>query len=183
LLGTVTSFVCPPDPGGGVIVGGPGPDYLVLIVDGVTHRLSASCANVQPSAAPGAPEPATWAAFAHFKTLLADPSSWLGDEIGPAIAYEPARLAVLVLPYESAAPTPAPSQVARWPLAQSFASFGVSFPGARCAVVSGADTARLLVAVKPALPDTVFRDARGALAQLVVRAFMPGEPDPCQVQA
>ena len=39
--------------------------------------------------------------------------------------------------------------------------------------------APLLAAVKPIGADTVFRDGTGALATLIVRPFMPGEPDPC----
>jgi hypothetical protein len=179
LLGPVTSFACPPDPSGGEVIGGPGPDYLELSVDGVTHELIATCATVQPSVAPGTPEPGTWAAFKHFRALLSDPSGWLGTEIGPAVAYDPDQLAVLVIPVEAGAPTPAPNQVVAWPLAASFATFGVPFSGAHCAVVSGGDIATLLGAARTASLDTVFRDGRGVLAQLTVRPFMPGEPDPC----
>jgi hypothetical protein len=180
LLGEATSFVCPPDKNGGVVVGGAGPEFLELVVDGVTHELTASCESVQPSVAPGTPEPATWAAFERFRTLLSNASSWLGDEIGPAVAYDADRLAVLVIPAESSPATPNPADVVPWPLAGRFASFGVTYARDRCAVVSGPDAAVLLTAVRPASADTVFRDGRGAFAQLIVRAFMPGEPDPCR---
>lgn len=177
LLGPVTTFPCPPS--GGEVIGGPGPDFLVLTVDGVTHELSATCATIRPSLAPGTPEPATWAAFEHFKALLADPSDWLGDAIGPAVAYDPDRLAVLVVPVEAGAPTPPPNQSVIWPLAAPLATFGAPFAEARCAVVSGTDVGALLAAVRPVGADTVFRDGAGVLATLIVRAFMPGEPDPC----
>jgi hypothetical protein len=178
LLGSVTEFPCPPDPSMDEVIGGPGPDYFVLIVDGARYELRATCSSVRPSPAPGTPEPGTWAAVRHFRALLWDPSSWLGAEIGPAVAYDPDQLAVLVVPIEPGAPTPAPNQFVAWPLG-SFGSFGSPYSGARCAVVSGADTPALLTAVKPALHDAVFSDGSGALAQVIVRVFMPGEPDPC----
>lgn len=177
LLGTVTTFPCPPS--GGEVIGGPGPDFLVIGLDGVIYQLSATCATARPSLAPGTPEPATWAAFQHFKALLADPSGWLGAEIGPAVIYDPDRLAVLVMPVEAGAPTPPANQLVSWPLAGPFTTFGAPFAGARCAVVSDADVAPLLAAVKPVGADTVFRDGTGALATLIVRPFMPGEPNPC----
>lgn len=179
LLGEATSFVCPPDENGGVVVGGPGPEFLVLVVNGVTHELSATCEGAQPSVPPGTPVPGTWAAFRRFTTLLSDPSSWLGAEIGPSVAYDPDRMAVLVIPLGSSPATLDPAEVVPWPLAGRFASFGVPYAGNRCAVVSGPDAAALLAAVKPASADTVFRDGEGALAQLIVRTSMPGEPDPC----
>jgi hypothetical protein len=179
LLGTDTTFDCPPDENGGDIIGGPGPRFLVLTVNGVTRELRAGCSTVEPTPALGTPQPATWAAFQRFRSLLADPASWLGSEIGPAVTYDPDKLAVLAVALDSTAPSPGPADVVRWPLATAFASFGVAFNGYRCAVVSGPDATALLAAVRPANTSTAFRDARGALAQLVVRAFMPGEPDPC----
>jgi hypothetical protein len=179
LLGEATSFVCPPAENGGVVVGGPGPTFLELVVNGVTYELSATCESAQPSVTPGTPAPATWAAFRRFTTLLSDASSWLGAEIGPAVAYDPDRLAVLVIPVDPSPATPNPADVVPWPLAGRFDSFGVAYAWGRCAVVSGPHTAALLAAVRPASADTVFRDGRGALAQLIVRTFMPGEPDPC----
>ena len=177
LLGAVTTFPCPPS--GDEVIGGPGPDFLVLGVGGVIYELTATCATVRPSLAPGTPEPATWAAFQHFKALLEDPSAWLGDEIGPAVAYDPDQLAVLVVPVEAGTPSPDPNLVVGWPLAGPFGTFGAPFAGARCAVVEGSDVTALLAAVRPVGADTVFRDGTGALATLIVRAFMPGEPGPC----
>jgi len=60
------------------MMAGTGADYLVLIVGGVTHEITASCPYEQPTPGPGSPAPATWAAFQHFKNLLSDPASWLG---------------------------------------------------------------------------------------------------------
>jgi hypothetical protein len=69
--------------------------------------------------------------------------------------------------------------VVKWPVATPFASFGVAYAGGRCAVMMGADATALVTAVKPVYVTAVFRDGGGNFAQLVVRAFMPGEPDPC----
>jgi hypothetical protein len=179
LLGTNDTFVCPPDENGGESVGGSGSDFLVLIVDRVASELTAACSSPRPSLAPGIPEPATWAAFQRFRTLLSDPSSWLGAEVGPPVAYDPDQLAVVVRPSDASAPKPNPADVVAWPLAGRFRSFGVSFAGERCAVVSGADAAALLTTVSSADADTAVRDGGGTFAQLIVRPLMPGEPDPC----
>lgn len=178
LLGSATSFVCPHganDP----MMAGTGADYLVLIVGGVTHEITASCPYEQPTPGPGSPAPATWAAFQHFKNLLSDPASWLGAEVGPETPYNPAQLAVLAVISDVSAETPNPADVVRWPLAMPFASFGIASFGDRCAVVAGSDAATLLPVVKAADATTEFRDGTGAFAELIVRVFMPGEPDPC----
>ncbi|MGD0015604.1 MAG: hypothetical protein ABSD56_14475 [Bryobacteraceae bacterium] len=182
LLGTVTSFECPhgeDDP----MMAGTATQHLVLIVGGASHEVTASCPYQQPSPAPGIPAPATWAAFQHFVSLLSDPASWLGAEIGPASPYDPDKLAVLAVPMETgpdaSAETPNPVDVMAWPLTAPFTMFGVGSLGGRCAVVEGADAAALLPVVKVAYGTTVFRDRTGAFASVIVRAFMPGEPDPC----
>jgi hypothetical protein len=182
LLGASASFVCPHGPDDGMKAG-TATQHLVLAVGGVSREMTASCPYVEPTPGPGLPAAATWAAFQRFVKLLADPSSWLGAQIGPATAYDPDRLAVLAVPMEAgpdaSAETPNPADVMAWPLATPFASFGVAAFGDRCAVVQGADVAKLLPVVKTANVSTVFRDSRGAYASLVVRAFMPGEPSPC----
>ena len=179
LLGAVSSFVCPHDPNAPMMAG-TAIDHLVLTVDGLTHQLSASCPYQQPSPGPGAPAPATWAAFEHFKKLLSDPTSWLGAQAGPQMAYNATQLAVLEALTDVSAGTPEPANVVQWPLATPFASFGVAFFGYRCGVVSGSDAARLLPVVKGASETTVFRDASGVFGDVIVRAFLPGEPNPCQ---
>ena len=125
LLGTVTSFECPHDPNAGMMAG-TGTDHLVVIVGGVTHEITSSCPYEQPTPGPGAPAPATWAAFQHFKKLLSDPSSWLGAEAGPETTYDARRLAVLAGNRDVSAETPNPANVVQWPLAPPFASFGVA---------------------------------------------------------
>ncbi len=182
LLGSETSFKCPEAVSSGVVgdvQGGAGPSFLVLMVNGVGYDVTASCSSVAPTAAPGTPVPGTYAAFQRFQKLLSDPSSWLGAEVGPETAYDPDRLAVLAIPFDTSAGSPEPAQVVKWPLATPFASFGVAYAGGRCAVVTGADATALATAVKPTDITAVSRDGGGDFAQLVVRAFMPGEPDPC----
>ncbi len=180
LLGPMTSFDCPDDKGL-IVAGGAGPDYLEMVANGVRYELSSSCpdAGAIPTPTMGTSKSGTWAAFQRFRELLSNPSSWLGSEIGPAVVYDPDTLAVLALPVDPSAGTPSTSDVRPWPLATPFASFGVAYAEGRCAVVTGRDAAALLPVVKSAYVESVFRDADGALAALVVRVFMPGEPDPC----
>jgi hypothetical protein len=178
LLGTATSFVCPHganDP----MMAGTGTDHLVLIVKGVTHQLTASCPYQQPTPGAGTPTPATWAAFQRFKTMLSDPSAVLGANVSSETAYDPDKLAVLAMPSDNSGGTPNPANVVQWPLTPPFTMFGVGAFGDRCAVVSGSDATALLPVVKAAYESTVFRDRTGAFAAVIVRAFMPGEPDPC----
>lgn len=181
LLGPAASFVCPHG-AGDPMMAGTATDYLVLTVGGATHEMSAACPYQQPTPGPGAPAPATWAAFERFTKLLSNPAGWLGAEAGPQKPYDPTQLAVLVVPSDvstdSAGP-PDPANVVRWPLVTPFASFGIAAYGDRCAVVSGSDEARLLAVGKGASATAVFLDGTGAFAGLIVRAFMPGESDPC----
>ncbi len=179
LLGPAISFVCPhgaDDP----MMAGTGIDHLVLIVGGVTHQSTASCPYQQPTPGPGAPTPATWAAFEHFKALLAAPASWLGAEVGSATAYQASQLAVLAVIQDVSLGTPDPANVVQWPLTTPFASFGIASYGDRCGVVTGSDAATLLAVVQGADETTVFRDSGSDFAALIVRVFLPGEPDPCQ---
>jgi len=174
VAGATTTFVCP-HAADAPMMAGTATEHLVLTVNGATHSLTASCPYQEPPLGSGKPAAGTWAAFRHFKNLLADPAAWLKTAAGSATAYDPDRLAVLV---EASGSGEVPL-VADWPLA-SFATFGVEFGGGRCAVVSGGDAATLLPVVKAATDATVFRDADGTVADVIVRAFLPGEPDPCK---
>jgi hypothetical protein len=178
LVGKSTDFVCPHSEDSGMIAGS-GVDHLVLIVGGVSREMSSSCPYPQPTPGTGKPAPATWAAFERFKKLLADPSAWLGSAVGPATGYTPDRLAVLLTIHDPVAESFSPVAVTKWPLATPIATFGVEIAGMRCGVVSGKDAATLLPVVKSAAGDSIFRDAGGTYADLVVRAFLPGEPNPC----
>ena len=174
LLGKSAALVCP-HAADAPMMAGTATEHLVLTVNGSTATLTASCPYQQP-AANSKPAAGTWAAFEKLKKLLADPVAWLGSGAGNLTPYDPDRLAVLAEVDDTSGERPL---VADWPLAP-FASFGVDFAGGRCAVVTGADEAALLPVVKAATESTAFRDDDDALADLVVRAFMPGEPDPCQ---
>jgi hypothetical protein len=178
LLGKSTDFVCPHSADSGMIAGS-GVDHLVLIVGGVSHEMSSSCPYPQPTPGTGKPAPATWAAFERFKELLADPSAWLGSAVGPATGYTPDSLAVLLTIHDPVAESFSPVNVTQWPLTTPLASFGIEVAGMRCGVVSGKDAATLLPVVKSAPGETMFRDGADSYADLVVRAFMPGEPSPC----
>jgi hypothetical protein len=178
LLGKSATFECPHSPDAGMIAG-LGTDHLVLIVGGVSHEMTSSCNYERPTPAPGKPAPATWAAFERFETLLADPAAWLGNALGQATAYTPGTLAVLADIHDPVAESFTPVGVTQWPLAVHLASFGVDVAGARCGLVTGKDAATLLPVVKAAREDAMFHDASGTYADLVVRAFMPGEPNPC----
>jgi hypothetical protein len=193
LLGTTTEFSCPHDPGDQAMAG-TGITHLLMIVGGVTHELSAGCAYEQPTPAPGTPAPGTWAAWRHFDDLLSDPTSWLAAYLGPVVEYDAESLAVLLEPFtvDPGSETPNPANVVTWPLG-TFASFGVDIGGGgegpvlRCAVVTGTDAATLLPIAEAATTgegtDTVFSDGSGTFAGMIVRAFLPGEPDPCGSQA
>ena len=114
------------------------------------------------------------------RTCSPIPRAGFGAQVGPETPYKATQLAVLAVLTDVSAGTPEPANVAQWPLATPFASFGIAFFGYRCGVVSGSDAATLLPVVKGASETTVFRDARGVFGDVIVRVFMPGEPDPCQ---
>jgi len=80
---------------------------------------------------------------------------------------------------------PNPADVARWPLATPFASFGIASFGDRCAVAAGLDAATLLPVVKAVDATTEFRDGTGAFAELIVRVFNAGRAGslPCGIVA
>jgi hypothetical protein len=152
--------------------------HLELIVDGVRYELSGDPAALMRCRC--IPEPGTNGAFAVFWQRLTDVPGWLGQEVGESSAYDPDRLAVLAqMPVEDGSGI-TPNEV-DWPLTTPLASFGTAFgsTGERCAVVSGTDLAKLLPVVKEANQLTRFVDSSGARRTLLVRALLPGEPNPC----
>jgi hypothetical protein len=150
--------------------------HLQLVIDGVTYELSGSCASGPATAAAA---PGSSAAYSAFLYRLASLHAWIGPELGPSVAYTPSSLAVLLTP-----PTEAqglsPNQVS-WPLATPFASFGSPMGSAdyRCAVVSGADLAKLLPAVQAGNQLTRFVDSQAVEKSLQARVLLPGETGPC----
>jgi hypothetical protein len=171
LLGTKTDFAEQPMPGSITC-------HVQLIVDGVTHDLTGQCGSTgaQNTAAPGSS-----GAFAAFWNKLTSLSAWLGRELGPSVAYVPSRLAILVTPPEPSQGGPMAPNQKPWPLAAPFASFGspMGSPDDRCAVLSGADLAKLLPAVQAGNQLTRFVDSQSVERSLQARVLLPGEADPC----
>jgi hypothetical protein len=171
LLGTKSDFTGAPMPGS--MLG-----HIELVAGGTKYELTGSPAV---DATDGAtPAPSTPAAFAAFWNKITGLAMWLPDELGQSSSYEPTQLAVLALPPTDAPAPIKPTEVA-WPLATPFAQFGTALGTNtyRCAVVSGADLAKLGPVVKQANQLTRFVDGAGTRDSLVVRVLVPGEPSPC----
>lgn len=171
LLGSVSDFTGTPM--AGAVVG-----HIEMIVDGATYGLTGSPgAAVAPGASPA---PATAAAFAEFWQELSGLGMWLPDELGQSSAYEPQSLAILTLPPTDATSGLKPNEVT-WPLATPFAQLGTAMgnDAYRCAVVTGADLAKLLPVVQQSNQLTLFVDSAGVKDSLLVRVMVPGEPSPC----
>jgi len=151
--------------------------HIELRIDGVTRELSGPVPTgvVSDSAAPGTP-----AAYQRFWSQITSINAWLATDLGQGKSFTPTSLAVLVTP-----PTEATAGIAAnekpWPLASTFATFGKPLGGSayRCATVTGSDAAALLTVVVDSNQLTHFTDSAGAKASLLVRAMLPGEPDPC----
>ena len=92
-----------------------------------------------------------------------------------------ASLAVLVTPPADSASGAITPATAQWPLAAPFATSGTAFGNVadRCAVVTGADLAKLLPVVQASNVLTRFTDSAGATMSIQVRALVPGEESPC----
>jgi hypothetical protein len=150
--------------------------HVQMVVEGVTYDLTGSVSvSDGVSATPG-----TAAAFEAFWQKLADTTGWLGTALGAATPYEPARLAVLAMPPVEPSAGINANEVP-WPLVTPFNSFGTAYGGTgnRCAVVSGADLAKLLPVVKQSNQLTRFVDGDGVKDSLLVRVLVPGEASPC----
>lgn len=176
LLGAVTDFT-----GGGVMPGGR-VGQLQIVVDDVTYDLVGNPdAAVRCQGGRCAAEVGSVEAFAAFWQQLSFLDPWLGDELGPTIAYDPERLAVLFS--DPAPPEPGlGQQPATWPLDEAFAAIGVEYPGrpgSRCVTLTGEDVATALPLLRAANQLTVFLDTvddqRSAMALVVV----PGAESPC----
>jgi hypothetical protein len=151
--------------------------HIELRIYGVTRELTGPLPTglVPDSSAPGTP-----AAYQLFWNQVTSVNSWLAADLGQGKSFTPTSLAVLVTP-----PTEATAGIAAneksWPLTSTFATFGKLYGGSvyRCATVTGADAAALLAVVVESNQLTHFTDSAGAKASLLVRAMLPGEPDPC----
>ncbi len=171
LLGTISDF--PGAPMAGAVTG-----HIQMIVDGTTYDLTGSPDAVATAGA--TPAPGTAAAFAAFWQKLTELAMWLPDELGQSSAYEPESMAVLALPPTDATNGMKPNDVA-WPLATPFSKLGTAMgnDAYRCAVVTGADLAKLLPVVQRSNQLTRFVDSAKVTDSLLVRAMVPGESNPC----
>lgn len=169
LLGTKADFTAGSMPGS--VTG-----HIQLVVNGTTYDLTGSPDVGQTLQTPA---PGSAAAFVAFWGDIGGLAMWLPADLGQSAPYEPDRLAVLAVPPQQTSGI-TPSEVP-WPLSTPFAAFGVPFGGnaTRCAVVSGADLAKLEPVVRQANQLTRFADAAGIRDSLQVRVMVPGEPNPC----
>ncbi len=171
LLGSTSDFIGSP-------MAGAMTAHIQLIIDGTTYNLTGSTDAAAPAGATSAP--GTAAAFATFWQKLTELAMWLPDDLGQSSAYEPSSLAVLALPPTAASSGIKPN-VVTWPLATPFSKLGTAMGNVayRCAVVTGADLTSLLPVVQQSNQLTRFVDSAKVTDSLLVRAMVPGEPNPC----
>jgi hypothetical protein len=159
-------------PPGGVVCN------VTIVVAGVTHDLSGTCAADDPAAAAS---PGTARAFGDFVAKMQSLGTWLAADLDSSVPWDPSSLAVLAVPPTADAGGPITPAQATWPLAVPFSRFGTAAGSAdnRCAVVSGGDLAVLLPAIEAGNALTRFTDSEGIEKSLQARPMMPGEPSPC----
>jgi hypothetical protein len=171
LLGSTSDFSG--EPMAGAVTGN-----IQLIVGGTTYDMTGSPNAV--AAAGATPAPGTAAAFAAFWQDITGLGMWLPDELGQSSAYEPDSLAVLAMPPTGDTSGIKPN-VVPWPLATPFSKLGTAMgnDAYRCAVITGADLAKLLPVVRQSNQLTRFVDGAKVEDSLLVRVMVPGEPNPC----
>ena len=173
----------PTDLSGAPLPGAP-TGHLLFVIDGVEREVvgrtdSQIVCITTPCEAP----PATPEAFGGFWSLLSNLDAWLPGELGSQTPYDPERLAILLTEPKLDATLPPAS--AGWPLDGPMSKFGVVFsspegiPPVRCGVVEGEDLAAALLAFRNGNELTRWTDETGDERGLLVRALVPGEPDPC----
>ena len=176
LLGDTTDF------SGDAAMPGARLGQIELVIDGQRRVLTGKPdAVVRCGGARCIAEPGTPGAFAAFWQNLTLAQGWLGAELGPAIDYQPDRVALLLTAPSADNSGLAPAPVA-WPFETALAEAGVAYPsgeGDRCVTLSG----DALVAVWPDLLNgnqlTVFVDQAGGQAAPIVRVLVPGDESPC----
>lgn len=176
LLGKKTDFLGVAAMPGGIT------GTIELDVDGVPRILTGEpdsqmlCILPECDPIPGTPE-----AFGDFWRKLADPASWLAEELGPEAPFAADAYAVLVGP----PPDPDASlgaQLQEWPLQEPIATFGgpVANGTYRCGIVAGddADTLRPALEAANQLTQWVEDETTSATFGLTVRPIVAGE-NPC----
>ena len=167
--------------GDGLMPGAP-TAHVLITVDGKSVEIIGD-PNAFGRCAPGdlrcVPEPQTPEAFAFFWARLGHLDDWLGDELGPTVAFVPERMAVVT---REPAEQDMGANFAAWPLETPFADFGEPWvlTGSRCATVTGEGLEVLLPELAAANQLTVFVDQPGEQRALLVRPLVPGEPSPCE---
>jgi hypothetical protein len=156
--------------------------HLDLTVDGRLVALTGDPeAQIQCITTPCDPPPGTPAAFADLWAKVAEPTTWLGDDLGPDGPFVPEAYALLVGP----APV-AEEGMARPPMVLpvdlGLATFGVPVADGtyRCGIVDGADAAALRPAFEQAdqVTQWIQGPAMSATFGLSVRPIVANE-DPC----
>ncbi len=167
---------------GGVMPPGSAAARLQLVADGRLYEITGDPGRIMVCiTTPCDPQPGTPEAFGGFVSKLSDLGSWLGGQLGPPRAYEPAGYAVIVgkAPDQQDLEQP----ILPWPLDVGLGDVGKPLAdgsGGRCATFI-ADT---LPAIRPAFAAanqlTRWRDAAGNLRGLTVRPLLPGDGDQCE---
>jgi hypothetical protein len=170
LLGGVIDFT-------GITAPGSITAHIRLVVDGVTYDLAGP---LPTDASTTVTAPGTVAAFTAFWNRIGTIDTWLRAELGQSQPYSPVRLGVLLAPPADASAGIAPKETP-WPLTSPVATFGRPFGGSvyRCAVVTGADLAKLLPVVQASNALTRFVDSAGDMVSIQARVLLPGEASPC----
>jgi hypothetical protein len=176
MLGGTTDFTAGEAPPGARV------GHIEIVIDGNRRLLTGDpdalvrCDGVRCEAEPGTPE-----AFAAYWQELANAGVWLEPELGPVVAYEPERVALLLTDPQPAQPGLTPAPVA-WPFDTPLDAAGVTYPGTqgdRCVTVAGDELAAILPALRSGNQLTMFVDQAGNRRGLMVRVLVPGEESPC----
>jgi hypothetical protein len=166
--------------GGGAMPGGR-LGQLLMRVDGVTYELTGNPEAAVTCGAQLCADPGTPQAFAAFWQQLTVLDSWIGGELGASAQYRPARIAVLF----TETPPPADdfsSLIVPWPLAGTFETTGVEFPGVaglRCVTLKDDDVEEVRPVLLQSNQLTVFADQDEALRSLSVAVLVPEQHSPC----
>ena len=178
MLGDVTDF------GGGDSLPGARVGHIEIVIDGNRRLLTGDPdAMLRCDGARCAAEPGTPGAFAAYWQELANAGAWLEPELGPLVAYEPERVALLLTEPTAGEPDLTPAPIT-WPFETPLDAAGVAYPGTqgdRCLTMATDELEAILPALRSGNQLTTFVDQAGNQRGLMVRVLVPGEESPCQV--
>ena len=153
---------------------------FTVIVDGITHTVSAYALNIGVDAPQGT-DPnvvAARARLADFAMQLSSLEGLLAGEIGPWSAFEAESVQLLVTAGAPQDPEGLAQDPIAWPLDTPLAGFGETrhelIQGERCGVVTGEDLAALRPLFAAANTLTPWTDD-GAAFGIVIRPLLPDE--------